>query len=207
MPIIGSDNEFAKLLLDELGSDPAPPDAGLVKLYALAADKLPYAIDSTGAVTPLGITVTPDAEDVPYDNGSSGLTADDVQEAIDELATLAGVATHFTMTWDLGLTTGAKRPQSATDGGTIVGWRLLSDASVTISADLWKDTFANYPPVNADSITAAAPVAMTTDDEAEDTTLSGWTTAVVAGDIIIPNVDSITPGSATYVVLELRIAR
>lgn len=84
MPIPGSDNEFPKVLLTELGSDPTPPDTGLVKLYALG-DGLVYAIDDAGAITPLGTSLAPDAEDIPYDNGTSGLTATDVQAAIDEL--------------------------------------------------------------------------------------------------------------------------
>ena len=40
------------------------------------------------------VTYDPDADDIDYDNTSSGLTADDVQEAIDEIVTdMAGLST------------------------------------------------------------------------------------------------------------------
>ncbi|HEY8354568.1 MAG TPA: hypothetical protein VIK69_06075 [Methylophilaceae bacterium] len=47
-----SDNKFPKLILTE-GAAPATPDAGTVKVYA-KADGLVYAMDDTGAETPLG---------------------------------------------------------------------------------------------------------------------------------------------------------
>jgi len=47
-----SDNEFPKLILTE-GAAPPTPDAGTVKVYA-KADGLVYAMDDTGAETPLG---------------------------------------------------------------------------------------------------------------------------------------------------------
>lgn len=47
-----SDNEFPKLILTK-GAAPATPDAGTVKVYA-KADGLVYAMDDTGAETPLG---------------------------------------------------------------------------------------------------------------------------------------------------------
>lgn len=52
-----SDNEFPKLILTE-GAPPATPDAGTVKVYA-KADGLVYAMDDTGAETPLGGVVGP----------------------------------------------------------------------------------------------------------------------------------------------------
>lgn len=43
--------------------------------------------------------VKPDAEDIPYDNTTSGLTADDVQEAIDEVqSNVDMLSTDFTPT-------------------------------------------------------------------------------------------------------------
>src|SRR5690606_37726486 len=47
-----SDNEFPKLILTE-GAPPATPDAGTVKVYA-KTDGAVYAMDDTGAETPLG---------------------------------------------------------------------------------------------------------------------------------------------------------
>lgn len=79
---------------------------------------------------------------------------------------------------------------------TIVGVRLLSsDPSVTsgsIVVDIWKDSYANYPPTVGDTITAAAKPTITTAIKSEDTTLTGWTTAITAGQILGFNVDSVT---------------
>jgi hypothetical protein len=101
------------------------------------------------------------------------------------------------------LTTGLKGYKSFPVAGTITGVRLLADQSGSIVIDIWKDTFANYPPVNADSITAAAPPTISGADKSEDTTLTGWTTSVSAGDVFGFNIDSIT--TITRITLELTI--
>jgi len=77
---------------------------------------------------------------------------------------------------------------------TITGWSAYSvDGTVcSIAIDLWKDTHANYPPTVADSITGSAKPAISSGTSAESTTLTGWTTAVTAGDLIKCNVDSNT---------------
>jgi hypothetical protein len=58
--------------------------------------------------------------------------------------------------------------------------------------DIWKDTYANYPPTNADSITASAPPTIATAEKSQDTTLTGWTTSIAAGNTLRFNVDSVT---------------
>lgn len=73
---------------------------------------------------------------------------------------------------------------------TIIGVTAIADQSGSIVVDIWKDSYANYPPVNADSITASAPVTISSDTDSQDTTLTGWTTAISAGDILRFNVDS-----------------
>jgi hypothetical protein len=90
------------------------------------------------------------------------------------------------------ITTGVKGYLEIPFACTITAARALADQSGSIVVDIWKDTFANYPPTNADSITASAPVTITTDTDSEDETLTGWTTSVAAGDILGFNVDSIT---------------
>ena len=65
--------------------------------------------------------------------------------------------------------------------GTITGWTLLADQVGSIVIDVWRDTYANYPPTDADSITASAPPTLASAQAAESTTLTGWTTAVTAG--------------------------
>ena len=69
---------------------------------------------------------------------------------------------------------------------------MLADQSGSLVVDIWKDTYANYPPLDADSITASAVPTITTAVKSQDSTLTGWTTAVTAGDILAFNVDSST---------------
>jgi hypothetical protein len=75
---------------------------------------------------------------------------------------------------------------------TITGWTLLADVSGSIVFDVWKDTYANYPPVVGDSITASAKPTISSAIKNQSTTLTGWTISVTAGDILAFNVDSVS---------------
>lgn len=97
------------------------------------------------------------------------------------------------------ITTGAKKVYiSVPNTCTITKMRLLADVSGSIVLDLWKDTFANYPPTVADTIVASAKPTLSSAIKVEDTTLTGWTTALAAGDIIEVNVDSATTVTKVY---------
>jgi hypothetical protein len=74
--------------------------------------------------------------------------------------------------------------------GTITKVRLLADASGSAVVDIWKDTYANFPPTIADTITASAKPTLSSAVKYEDATLTGWTTSVTAGDTFIVNLDS-----------------
>lgn len=86
--------------------------------------------------------------------------------------------------------------------GTITSVRLLADQSGSIVVDIWKDTYANYPPTDAVSITSSTPPTITTDIQSEDVTLTNWTKTFSAGDILRFNVDSCT--THTRVTLSIR---
>lgn len=91
------------------------------------------------------------------------------------------------------ITTGIKGDLGPIDFAcTINVVTLLADQSGSIVIDIWKDTYANFPPTDADSITASAPPTITTATKSQDATLTGWTTAIAAGDILRFNVDSVT---------------
>jgi len=75
---------------------------------------------------------------------------------------------------------------------TITGYTILADQSGSIQVDVWKDSYANHPPTDADTITASAPIAISSATKATDTTLTGWTKSVSAGDVLIFHVDSVT---------------
>ena len=89
--------------------------------------------------------------------------------------------------------------------GTITACRVLADQTGSLVVDLWKDTYANFPPTDADSITASAPPTLSSSAKSEDTTLTGWTTAFSAGDIVRVNVDSAT--TVTRVTVSLTVTR
>lgn len=73
---------------------------------------------------------------------------------------------------------------------TIVEATALADQSGSAVVDVWADSYANFPPTDADSITASAPITVTAATKSTDTTLTGWDTAVVAGDVVAFHLDS-----------------
>lgn len=102
------------------------------------------------------------------------------------------------------ITTGRKLPSKAPMAGVIVEARCVLDQSGSISVDIWKDSPANWPPVDADSITASAPVAVSGATNSTDTTLTGWGTTVAVGDEFIPNVDSVATATWAAIFLKVR---
>jgi hypothetical protein len=101
------------------------------------------------------------------------------------------------------ITTGIKGDVVVDFACTIVGATLLADQSGDIVIDVWKDTYANFAPTDADSITASAPPTLSAATKSQDTTLTGWTTSVSAGDILRFNVDSAS--TVTRVTLALKV--
>ena len=77
----------------------------------------------------------------------------------------------------------------------------LNSGSIVI--DIWSDSYANYPPTDADSITASAPPTITTSTKSQDSTLTGWTQEIPAGNIIYFNVDSCTDITNATLVLKV----
>lgn len=103
------------------------------------------------------------------------------------------------------ITTGVKGDLYFDFGCTINQVTMLADQSGSIVVDIWKDTYANYPPTDADSITASAPPTISTATKSQDSTLTGWTTSIAAGSSLRFNVDSIT--TITRVAIILKVTR
>jgi len=101
------------------------------------------------------------------------------------------------------ITTGIKGDIVVPFDGTITGWTILADQSGSIVIDVWKDTYTNYPPTVADTIAGSEKPTLASASKNQDLTLSTWTVAVTAGDIIRFNVDSIT--TVTRVLLSIDI--
>lgn len=79
---------------------------------------------------------------------------------------------------------------------------LLADVSGDTVIDIWVDDFASFPPTVADSICAAAKPYLTSEQASRDSTLTGWTKHLTAGQIMTFNVDSATTVSKVTVSLK-----
>lgn len=106
---------------------------------------------------------------------------------------------------DSTISTGPRAPQTIPYNGTIVSATLLSNVPGSIVVDLWKTSFANAPPNVGNSITGGNPPTLSNQQIKQDSTLSGWTTTCLAGDVILPNVNSCA--GLAFVTLVLQISR
>ena len=99
------------------------------------------------------------------------------------------------------ITTGVKGYVRVPFDCTITKCTLLADQTGSIQIDIWKDTYANFPPTDADSICGGNEPAISSAQKYEDSTLTGWTKTISAGDILAFNVDSCS--TITRVVITL----
>jgi hypothetical protein len=103
------------------------------------------------------------------------------------------------------VTTGNKRGLSIPFACTITSVTVGLDQTGSVVVDIWKDSYANYPPVVGDSITASAKPTISSAVKYTDATLTGWTTSISAGDWLFFNIDSIT--AATVVSINLTVVK
>ena len=103
------------------------------------------------------------------------------------------------------ITTGFKGHVQIPFDCQIIECTLLADRTGSIVVDIWKDTYANFPPTVADTITASATPTITTSDKSTNSTLTGWTTTINSGDVLAFNVDSVTTIRLLTVILKLRM--
>lgn len=102
------------------------------------------------------------------------------------------------------LTVDSKLDYGAPAGFTILEATLLADQSGSVVVNIWKDTYANYPPTVADKITSTTPPTISSSDKSTDSTLSGWTTTVNAGDTLRFNIDSVTTITRVTLILKIK---
>ncbi len=89
------------------------------------------------------------------------------------------------------ITTGVKGYVTIPFACKIQGWTLVADQAGSIVIDVWKDTYANYPPVVGDSIAGSEKPTITAAVKGQDLSLTTWTSLdVAAGDVLGFNVDS-----------------
>jgi hypothetical protein len=83
---------------------------------------------------------------------------------------------------------------------------LLANPSGNVTVDIWKTTFAGYPPTAVNSICPgpAKPI-INAGSKLENTTLTGWTTNVLAGDTLRVVIESVTTITRLTVVLDAEV--
>lgn len=102
------------------------------------------------------------------------------------------------------ITTGVAGDVSIDFPCTIAGWTLLADQVGSIQIDIWKNVYASYPPASGNTITGSAKPLISSNQKNTSTTLTGWTTAIAAGDTLRFNVDSVSTIHRVTLALHLR---
>jgi len=131
-----------------------------------------------------------------WQNNGGGVVA-----AITPAGVLTGVVRSFGGTFAssdgvTALTAGATSYFVVPYACTITAWNVVANAG-TATVDIWKVATGTAIPTVANTITAAATPALSVGTAVRSTTLTGWTTAVAANDIIGVNLEVVA--TATYV--------
>ena len=163
-------------------------------------------------------SLTHDQSDMVIDVGKGDVKIDtncvvtgtlDVTGNLDVGGNLTGIPMTIVMTTDGGgsaIETGAKGFIYIPYDCTLTGWDMVVDTSGSIVIDVWVDTYVNYPPTNADTITNGHEPTITTAVKNTDADISDWSAVTLtAGSYIRWNVDSVT--DVTMVVLTLKGTR
>src|SRR5262249_48699124 len=85
---------------------------------------------------------------------------------------------------------------------TITGVTLLADQTGSCVVDIWKQVYASYPPTVTQTITASALPTISATNKYTDSTLTGWTTSIAAGDCIRYNLNSVSSITRITVLLK-----
>lgn len=169
-------------------------------LAALASYNTNGLITQTAADTFTGRTLTGTANHVTVTNGDgvSGNPTLDLDSRI-----LTQTLTFVVDGGGSAITTGSKGYVEVPFDCTINRVTLLADQSGSIVVDIKKVSYASFP--TTASICASAKPTLSSAQKSQDATLTGWTTAITAGDILEYNVDSAS--TVTRVTVSLRVTK
>ena len=104
------------------------------------------------------------------------------------------------------ITTGVKIDYPVPYNCLVTAWEIVADQTGSIVVDIWQDTYANFPPTVADTITTSEKPTLAAAAKNTDTSLNsgnGW--ALTKGRWLRFNVDSIT--TVTRVTIKLSVTR
>jgi hypothetical protein len=118
-----------------------------------------------------------------------------------------GMVTSICATIDGGgsaLTAGKKGQISVPFGCTITGWTAVADASGSVTVQLNRSTYSGFPTTSA--ISSSPHIALSSVQKNTDSTLTGWTTSIAAGDVLEFEVTG-TPATITRLQITLGVTR
>jgi len=107
-------------------------------------------------------------------SGYSGLAASPFNDSIDFILDGGGAP----------IPTGLRGYFSLAFPCEILQVTMVADAMGSIQVDIWKSTYATFPPDIIDSIVAGNYPTISSAQKSQDLTLTGWDTTLNAGDIL-----------------------
>lgn len=81
---------------------------------------------------------------------------------------------------------------------------LFIQPSGSMIVDIWKDTYANFPPTVSDSICSTSKLTISSGVASTDSAMAGWTTTLSKGNILLISVDSVTTSTKACVSLKVK---
>lgn len=103
------------------------------------------------------------------------------------------------------ITTGQKGFIEIPFAMTITGWLLAADQVGSVVLDVWRSTYAGFPPNVGNSITGADIPTLSAVQNNRNTAVTLWTTSLAAGDILAFNVNSVA--TITRVMLSIKATK
>jgi len=131
--------------------------------------------------------------------GSGSVTDANINSAADILKT------QFTLTLNGGgsaITTGFKSDSMVrlSSDMTVQGWEVTAAGPGSLVVDIYcSSSISTYPPAVANTITGTDKPTLVSVIKSTSAALTGWTTALNAGQWCVPNVDSVTTTTAAVV--------
>jgi hypothetical protein len=89
--------------------------------------------------------------------------------------------------------------------GTITAATIIADQTGSAVVDIWKVPLASVPATSGNSIAASDLPTLSSQIQHTDTTLSGWTTSINAGDVIYFHLNSAS--TVTQLSIDLSVSR
>lgn len=187
-----------------LGTDLSGSGTGAIAA-TIVNDAVTYAkmqnVSATDKVLGRSTAGAGDVEEIPCTAAGRALLAGANAAAqlttlgVGAIGQLATIAAGFTVGIDGGgsaITTGLKLYVEMPFAMTVTGWTIVADQAGAIVIDIWKDTYANFPPDVADTIAGTEkPTLSGPAQKNQDLTLTTWSTLAIAqGDVLAFNVDS-----------------